>query len=345
MSVFLEKNMSDLQKRIFEHIQQNGPITVDHYLNMALYDPQDGYYFKEGIIGRNGDFITSPEITQIFGELIAIFIIDQWSSINSNYDLHIIECGPGRGTLIYDILNTLKQYNAVYERTYIHLIEISPSLQELQQKKLQDYKNIQWYTSLDDVPKCSGYSFILANEFFDALPIKQYNRDQNQERMVHIDNQNNLAFSTPDINNIHEVCPAYQIVMNNIKQRLQNAPGAVLIIDYGDESTNRTTSTLQAVRDHKIAHLFDTPGTIDISHQVNFNALRLLVESSMVCYPLLTQGEFLQQLGIDLRLQQLLLGATAKQRMQLLSACARLVSPQHMGEIFKVFYAVSRYVE
>ncbi len=336
--------MSDLKKRIFEHIQQNGPITVDHYLSMALYDPKDGYYFKEGIIGRDGDFITSPEITQIFGELIAIFIIDQWSSIDSNYDLHIIECGPGRGTLTHDILNTLKQYNAVYERTHIHLVEISPYLKEVQQEKLKDYQNIQWYTSLEAVPHCSGYTFILANEFFDALPIKQYSghSHQKKERMIFINDHGNLSFSTPDNNHIHETCPAYKIIMDNINLRLQSAPGSVLIIDYGDEAKNRTINTLQAIQDHKLAHVFDAPGEVDISHQVNFKTLRDLTDSSMLCYPLITQGDFLKQLGIDLRLQQLLPGASAEQRMQLLSACARLTSPQHMGEIFKVFYATSR---
>jgi NADH dehydrogenase [ubiquinone] 1 alpha subcomplex assembly factor 7 len=336
--------MSDLQKRIFEHIKQNGPITVDHYLNMALYDPKDGYYFKEGIIGRNGDFITSPEITQIFGELIAIFIIDQWSNIDSTYDLHIIECGPGRGTLIYDILTTLKQYNIVYERTHIHLVEISPYLKKIQQEKLKNYQNIQWYTSLDDVPKGNGYTFILANEFFDALPIKQYSGHgkQKQERLVHIDTQNNLAFSCTDSDIIHEICPTYKTIMDYINLRLHNAPGSVLIIDYGDEAESRKISTLQAVRNHKLTNIFDEPGEVDISHQVNFNALGDLIDPSMLCYPLITQGNFLKQLGIDLRLQQLLPGASPEQRMQLLSACARLTSPQHMGEIFKVFYAASR---
>lgn len=336
--------MSALQKRIFEHIKKNGPITVDQYLSMALYDPKDGYYFKEGIIGRDGDFITSPEITQVFGELLAIFIIDQWSSVDSNHDLHIIECGPGRGTLTHDILNTLQQYQTVYERTHIHLVEISPSLKKLQQEKLTEYKNIQWYTSLDDVPKCDGYTFILANEFCDALPIKQYFTDQNknQERMVHINDNNKLSFSAPDSDHIHEECPTYKIIMDNINLRLLKSPGSALIIDYGDEAKDRKTSTLQAVRDHKIAHVFDAPGDVDISHQVNFNTLRDLVDPSILCYPLLTQGEFLKQLGIDLRLQQLLPGASAEQRMQLLSACARLTSPQHMGEIFKVFYATSR---
>ncbi len=336
--------MSALQKRIFEHIKKNGPITVDQYLNMALYDPKDGYYFKDGIIGRGGDFITSPEITQVFGELLAIFIIDQWSSVNSNYDLHIIECGPGRGTLTLDILNTLQQYQAVYERTHVHLVEISPSLKEIQQEKLAEYKNIQWHTALDKVPQCDGYTFILANEFFDALPIKQYcdTDDTTQERMVHINDKGQLSFSPPDSDNIHEACPTYKIIMDNINLRLHNAPGSFLIIDYGDEAQNRRISTLQAVHDHKIAHVFDKPGAVDISHQVNFNTLRDLVDSSILCYPLLTQGEFLKQLGIDLRLQQLLPGASAEQRMQLLSACARLTSPQHMGEIFKVFYATSR---
>lgn len=336
--------MSALQKRIFEHIKKNGPIAVDQYLSMALYDHQDGYYFKDGIIGRDGDFITSPEITQIFGELIAIFIIDQWSSVDSNYPLHIIECGPGLGTLTLDILNTLKQYEAVFQRTHIHLLEISPSLTAIQQEKLAQYHNVTWYTSLDDIPQCPGYTFILANEFFDALPIKQYYVDQDtkQERMVHINAQDKLSFTNPDNRNIHEVCPTYKTIMNNINLRLQNGPGSVLIIDYGDEVQDRNISTLQAVRNHKIAHVFDEPGDVDISHQVNFITLRDLVDPSILCYPLLTQGEFLTQLGIDLRLQQLLPGASAAQRMQLLSACARLTSSQHMGEIFKVFYATSR---
>lgn len=339
--------MSALQQRIFEHIKKNGSITVEQYISMTLYDPKDGYYFKEGIIGRDGDFITSPEITQVFGELLAIFIIDQWSSVDSNYDLHIIECGPGRGTLTYDILNTLKQYQAVFERTHVHLVEISPSLKKMQLEKLAEYTNIQWHTSLEDVPQSDGYTFILANEFFDALPIKQYctAKDSKQERTIHIDDKDKLYFSAPDNNNIHEVCPTYKTVMDNINLRLNNAPGSLLIIDYGDEEQDRTISTLQAVRDHKIAHIFDEPGEVDISHQVNFSTLRDLVDPSILCYPLLTQGEFLKQLGIDLRLQQLLPGASAEQRMQLLSACARLTSPQHMGEIFKVFYATSRCLE
>ncbi|MDP2193638.1 MAG: SAM-dependent methyltransferase [Alphaproteobacteria bacterium] len=337
--------MTPLHKKIISNIQESGSITVDEYISIALYTPDLGYYAKDHIIGRSGDFITSPEICQIFGELIGIFMIDQVTSAQPVERLDIIECGPGRGTLMHDILHTLEFYPDIFEKTHIHLVEISPSAKKQQAQTLEQYNHVYWYKTLEDVPFSSGYTFVLANEFFDALPIKQYYEKDGdiRERKVKLDQHNNLCFDVPDdAAHFTEICPLYEKIIHNINERLTRGPGSLLIIDYGDDAANRNKNTLQGVCDHQFADIFESPGLVDISHQVNFQSLRELIAPNIIIYPLITQSEFLNQLGIDLRLQQLLQNATAKQRMELLTACARLTAPQHMGEIFKVLYAQSR---
>lgn len=330
--------------RIKSEILKDGPISVDRYMELCLYDSKKGYYFSKDILGRDGDFITSPEVTQIFGELLALLFVHQWMLGGERKPVQLIECGPGKGTLMHDMLRILQKYPNLYNNLSIHLVEVSPLCKALQELKLKPHA-ISFHNNIEDAPYCEGFTFIVANEFFDALPIKQFYK--NEEQRITLNDREKLSFTLKDsdtisINdNLVEDCPSYKNIMDSINKRLLYAPGALLIIDYGDEEEERFGSTLQAIREHRIAHIFDEPGKVDLSHQVNFKALRGYLDPSFECLPLMNQGAFLKRLGIEERLYQLLEKATPQQKMELLSGCARLISPQYMGNIFKVLYATS----
>jgi NADH dehydrogenase [ubiquinone] 1 alpha subcomplex assembly factor 7 len=331
-----------LEQRIRDRIEQKGYLPIDEYLNFCLYDPLDGYYNKRDVIGRKGDFITSPEISQIFGELIGLFLIAQWSYAGQSQHLQIIEYGPGRGTLAIDILRTIKHIPVMRNvvRTY-HMIEKSPILRGKQKKALANYTDVFWHDSLKDVPQSDAYQFIIANEFFDALPIKQFTarNDRYEERLVVIDPvTKKLSFTHVQKENIYEDCYSYKPFINDINESLSKTIGSAIIIDYGDLEENRLGDTLQGMKDHRYMSILENPGTVDISHHVNF---KLLSELFLPCFyqePIETQGTFLQKIGIEMRMAQLLKRATDQQKIDIMTACTRLISPQHMGTLFKVLF-------
>ncbi|CAO5680698.1 MAG: hypothetical protein HEEMFOPI_01544 [Holosporales bacterium] len=330
-----------LLERILDHLKKNGQMTIDEYLNMCLHDKDNGYYHSQNVLGKNGDFITAPEMTQIFGELIATFIMDQWHQAGEGNPIHLIECGPGRGVLMQDMLRTFKKFPSFYDNLRISMVECSSVLRMIQKTCFDTDIDICWYNDLEDVPCFNGYTFIVANEFFDALPIKQFvNKDGClTERLITLNDQNHIRFNMNDDKNLIEDCPAYEDVISAMNRHLEMTEGGILIVDYGDFEKNRYGDTLQAIKNHHYASIFDTPGETDISHQVNFRKLSHLLSSRLNQSVIYTQGEFLQLLGIEKRMQTLLTQATPAQKMQVLSACARLISPQHMGTIFKVLFA------
>lgn len=331
-----------LEQRIRDKIERKGYISIDEYLDFCLYDPLEGYYNNGDVIGRNGDFITSPEISQIFGELIGLFLIAQWSYACTLKHLQIIEYGPGRGTLANDILRTIK-YIPFMDNVFItyHMIEKSTVLRAKQKQVLADCKNVFWHNSLKDVPQSDAYQFIIANEFFDALPIKQFTvgNDRCEERFVIIDPvTKKLSFTHVQKENIYEDCYSYKPFINDINEFLSKTIGSAIIIDYGDLQENRLGDTLQGIQDHRYMSIFEKPGTVDISHHVNFKLLSELFSSSFYQEPIETQGTFLQKIGIEMRMTQLLKHATDQQKMDIMTACTRLISPQHMGNLFKVLF-------
>ena len=326
--MFLETSLTELRE---------APLTVKQFIEFCLYHPQHGYYMTKSVFGTDGDYVTSPEITQVFGELLAIWCLNFLKNMpTAPASIALIELGPGRGTMMTDILRVFEHFPEIYDLLTVYLLEISPTLKEQQRQKLSNYR-VEWIHNMQDIPM-SDATFILANEFFDALPIEQY---------VYIDNKwllrkigwvdNKIDFLGPKNVPVRQICPDYEIYMRAINQRLKSSKGAAIIIDYGDDTTcdHIHGDTLQAVHKHKRASTFDYIGHQDLSHAVDFGALKRLADSAFsIC--LTTQREFLLEAGLDARVKSLLQKASPTDACLLNAAAARLIAPSAMGQLFKV---------
>lgn len=322
-----------LTARLKERIAAQGSITVAEYMDAALSDPQDGYYMRKDPFGLEGDFITSPEISQIFGELIGLWCADIWLQMNSP-EIDIIELGPGRGTLMKDFLRATCHVPNMHAQAQVHLVEMSPVLRAIQQENLSSkYPFISWHENL---PADNGKPLLLiANEFFDALPIHQYLNGE--ERKISWQEEA-FAFQDDGAGEITETCPSAQHIMQEIGNRIAKNGGAALIIDYGYEEPAKG-DTLQAVYQHQYHPFLEQPGKADLTAHVNFSSLARAVSGANVA-PLLTQGEFLQRMGGRVRVQQLSQNATGhEQREAIAKGFDRLIG--EMGELFKVLAVTS----
>lgn len=319
-------------------IQKNGPISVEEFMQIALYHPEFGYYQRQTVLGKQGDFITSPEISQVFGELIALWIFDTWQQLGGKTPIQVIELGPGRGTMMTDILRTFEKIKAFpISELSVHLVEVSSFLRQQQKVQLSKYSFINWIDDLALAPEQES-CFILANEFFDALPIQQYDAN-NELRHIDIDENGQLFFASECLT---EQCPSYFPIIEKISKHLQAGASAALIIDYGDyTSVNRIGETLQAIKNHGYCSIFEEGA--DLSHQVNFKQLE---DDFKTCgirtVPVITQGQFLTSLEIDERTAALCKNASIEQKNLLLSGSARLIAPSHMGELFKVMQIIKQ---
>jgi NADH dehydrogenase [ubiquinone] 1 alpha subcomplex assembly factor 7 len=333
-----------------ELIHHQGSISVAQFMDLALYHQDFGYYRHQQPIGRAGDFITAPEVSQVFGELIGLWCIDLWQKMGQPAPIHLIELGPGRGTLMRDLLNAAKVMPAFLSNLNIHLVEVSESLKAIQQKTLVN-SGVTWHQTLETVPQ--GSSIFIANEFFDALPIQQliFTANQWQERGIDITPAGDFIWTTVPASikvpleagrqgEIREYCPLAQTILRQIAKRFSQNKGAALIIDYG-YTQPILGNTLQAMHRHAYHDILKDMGKVDLTAQVDFaNLCKVLQEEgSYVCGPIL-QGDFLVNLGIELRTEHLCQKATPEQAMLLKSGTARLVSKSHMGH-FRVLAATS----
>jgi NADH dehydrogenase [ubiquinone] 1 alpha subcomplex assembly factor 7 len=319
---------------------------------LCLSHPEHGYYANRDPFGRTGDFITAPEISQMFGELIGLWAAEVWRQMGSPHAVRLIELGPGRGTMMADALRAARALPAFRSALSVHLVETSPALERRQRETLAACgAPIYWHRTLAEVPP--GVSIILANEFFDALPVHQAIRSAQgwHERAVGLDPAGRLAFAIAS-------APLSPIV--RIPQRLgaTAAPGAIfewrcakdmralaarvagngaaLIIDYGHTESG-LGETLQAVRGHRFADVLAEPGEADLTAHVDFAALRADAETAGAeVYGPIEQGLFLQRLGIAERAARLKTAAPAKGDA-IDAALARLTGPgpTGMGRLFK----------
>jgi len=337
---------------IKEHIRRLGPITVAEYMSLALLHPEHGYYMRLDPLGEAGDFITAPEISQIFGELIGAWLAEQWI-IMGKPQAALIELGPGRGTLMNDVLRATKSVAGFHEAMSLHLVEASPILQQKQRGLLAGkHPNLQWHTSFDDIPQKP--LLLIANEFFDALPIRQFIHNENkwQERMVGIDNDcltfichpcesrdpvvDNLDASRRWHDNIiYEHSQPSLDITSSIARHIVAHDGAALMIDYGYAGGSRG-DTLQAVRHHRYHDTLTEPGMADLTAHVDFDALKqAALAVGAAAHGAVTQRDFLMRLGGELRLARLSKNATPAQKSAMLSAWKRLISEDQMGDLFK----------
>ena len=349
--------MTALAATLKDLIRNDGPISVAEYMRIVLTGRDDSYYMRGEAFGAAGDFVTAPDISQIFGELIGLWSIDVWRQLGSPTRFSLVELGPGRGTLMKDALRAARMVPEFIEAASISLVEVSPALRVVQRAALHGM-SVQWFNRFEDLAS-DGPLIVVANEFFDALPIRQFVRCDKgwAERCVGLDQSGELAFgASPDAINdaviphalrtsaagsIVEMAPARAAVASAIGARLRDAGGAALIIDYGF-SGPAVGDTLQAVRRHAYADVLSEPGAADVTSHVDFTALaEALIASGVERCALAEQGAFLVRLGASERVARLKRSASAQQSEQLDAAYQRLTASDAMGSLFKVLCAVT----
>ncbi len=329
-------------------IRETGPMTVADYMSECLLHPEHGYYTTRDPLGAAGDFTTAPEISQMFGELLGLSLAQAWLDQGQPAPFSLAELGPGRGTLMADLLRATNAVPGFHNAAEIHLIEASPALRAAQEKALAGF-DVHWHAGVEALP--DQPLFLVANEFFDALPIRQFRRagDGWQEKLVGLEGgalafglgtaapQTALAHRLEDTQDgdLVELCGAAGPVTGQIAARITAHGGAALIVDYGDWRS--LGDTLQALRSHKRAEVLDAPGNADLTAHVDFEALTLAAKSAGCAFArLCPQGVFLERLGITQRAQALASKLDGDPLTQLIAAHRRLTHPEEMGNLFKV---------
>ena len=334
-----------LRAQLAARIAQDGPISIADYMRDCLMHPTFGYYATRDPFGAEGDFITAPEISQMFGELLGLCLAQAWMDQGRPGRFILAELGPGRGVLMADVLRATARVPGFLDAAQIALVETSPKLRTCQAKTLKGHE-IRFPDSVEDLP--GGPLFLVSNEFFDALPIRQYQRSGAgwRERRVGLDGDAlclglGPVQPVPDLSHrledtgegdIVETSPAARAVAESIGQRIADAGGAALVIDYGDWRS--LGDTLQAVRAHRPADVLSDPGACDLTAHVDFEALAMAAPCRHT--RLTPQGVFLERLGISARAQALAQGADSAGQETLLRAHRRLTHPEEMGNLFKV---------
>ena len=334
--------MTPLEAEIRRIIETDGPISVADYVRFCLGHPQHGYYMTRDPLGARGDFITAPEVSQMFGELIGAWAAAVWRQMGAPRALRLIELGPGRGTLMADALRAAKALPAFADALSVHLVETSPVLRDAQRAKLDA---VNWHVQIEDVPE--GPCIAVANEFVDALPVDQLVKDRDgwHMRMVGIVDDRLTFVVSPDAlpGRMAIDAPPGAILESRhdrpvalLARRIAGHGGAALIIDYGHAATG-FGDTLQAVRGHRHADPLADPGESDLTTQVDFATLaRTARREGAQAHGPITQGDFLRRLGIEQRAARLKQKATPRQAVDIDSALARLTAADQMGELFKV---------
>ena len=347
-----------LGEKIARRIRAEGPLSVAAYMAMVLYDPELGYYVTRRPIGAGGDFITSPEISQIFGELIGIWCALIWEGMGRPDPVILAELGPGSGALAFDLLRAVNALPEFPQALRLHLVEVSPILRAEQQRRL-GITDVVWLTRLEEIP--AGPLLVVANEFLDALPIRQlvHGSQEWAERMVTLDLGDRLIFvdgpENPALSflvppslraaapgSVFEICPAALNVAATLGARLTRAPGAALFIDYG-RLASAVGVSLRAVSGHSPADSLAAPGSADLSADVDFSAFAEAAGITGVdIHGPVPQRCFLHALGARARLAALCARASPEQRARLESGLDRLLDPEQMGDLFKVIAFTSR---
>ncbi|KAF5749024.1 NADH dehydrogenase [Tripterygium wilfordii] len=360
---------SELIKHLKSIIKfRGGPISVAEYMEEVLTNPKAGFYINRDVFGAEGDFITSPEVSQMFGEMIGVWTMCLWEQMGQPNKVNLVELGPGRGTLMADLLRGASKFKNFTDALNIRMVECSPTLQKLQYSNLKCMDEdstsengikrtismlagapISWHASLDQVP--SGCpTIILAHEFYDALPVHQFQRASHGwcEKMIDVTDDSSFRFvlsprptpaslylmkrckwaSSEEIEKLNhiEVCPTAMDLTHAIAKRISSDGGGALIIDYGLNGV--VSDSLQAIRKHKFVDILDDPGTADLSAYVDFASIRQSAEEAsenVSVHGPITQSQFLGSLGINFRVEALLQNCTEEQADSLRTGYWRLV--------------------
>lgn len=339
-----------LAQDIRRRIAQAGPMPVGRYMELCLAHPQHGYYVTRDPLGRSGDFTTAPEISQMFGELLGLWAASVWKLMGQPAPIHLVELGPGRGTMMMDALRALRIVASFLDVVQVHLVEINPALRAKQAQTLARASvPVTWHESIDTVPE--GPCVILANEFFDALPVRQAIRldDGWHERTVEIGSDGALRYghAAQTIPRFDRLLPPRvrrakpgaifewrdDEPMMKIARRLREQDGAALIIDYGHARSD-VGDTFQAIAGHAYADPLEAPGEADLTAHVDFaRVAHLARQAGLGVAGPITQGAFLHALGIDVRAQ--MLSAHAEHAPMIARQLRRLTHAEEMGALFK----------
>ena len=348
--------MNALARRIARMIELDGPISVGTFMMLALHDREMGFYATQESIGTAGAFITAPEISQAFGELIGLWCAECWRDQGSPAAPLLVELGPGRGTLMADMLRALRGAPDFLNAIEIALVEASAKLESVQRERLAHAPaSIRWLRNWDEIASDRPL-FVIANEFFDALPVRQFvmtERGWCERRVILEHDALTFALSPQPVSfnpsrgdacpgAVYEISPAAVSLAENIGRNVAANGGAALIIDYGDAGRG-FGDTLQAVRRHARDDVLAAPGEADLSAHVDFSALAEAVRRGGArAYGPIEQGSFLASLGIATRGQQLA-RANPGQAKEIDAAIARLAGAEAMGKLFKVMSIVPRH--
>jgi NADH dehydrogenase [ubiquinone] 1 alpha subcomplex assembly factor 7 len=350
----MAEDRTPLDAEIRRRIARDGPMSISAFMTLCLYDPEHGYYPSRDPLGAAGDFVTAPEISQMFGELIGLWAVEVWREMGSPDPIQVIELGPGRGTMMLDMLRAARAVADFRRAARVHLIEVSPVLQQRQVETLRGVQDVpvRWHKTLGEAPL--GPAIIFANEFFDALPVNQAERRPTgwHERRITVNAGGELAFAVSP-----EPLESFKA---NLPPSVAKAPvgevfewrsdqwatdlalrvlggGAALMIDYG-HARSSTGDTFQAVRSHRFASPLGMPGRTDLTAHVDFAALaRAARAAGARIHGPVEQGTLLKRLGIETRAIALQAVAAEDKRAGIAEALVRLVGtgPANMGTLFK----------
>jgi len=332
--------MTPLEAELVARVRAEGPMTVAEYMGLCLGHPAHGYYVTRDPLGADGDFVTAPEISQMFGEMIGLWLAQVWEQAGRPEPVRLVELGPGRGTLMADALRAARA-PGLADAAEVWLVETSPALRAEQARRVPDAR---WAERLEDVP--AGPLLLVANEFLDALPVRQFlNAPEGwRERLVGLSGDR-LAFGLSEPlpgegggPSWRELCPTAERIAASIAARIGRDGGAALLIDYGYRAADRPRGpTLQAVRRHERVDPLESPGEADLTALVDFDALAGWL--SPLAVHVADQGTFLARQGIGLRA-----AALAKARPEAAAGVAdaleRLTAADAMGRLFKVAAAL-----
>ena len=345
-----------LARKIEALIRANGPISVTDYFALCLADPEYGYYRTRDPFGSAGDFVTAPEVSQLFGEMLGVFLVHAWQKHGGPSGVRIAEIGPGRGTMMADMLRVIARLAPqLYGDATVHLVETSPKLRAVQRETLGTHApRVSWHDGFEELP--DGFVLLAANELFDAIPIRQFVKTASgfRERMVGLGADDRLTFAagvagidpallpdnhrTVENGTIFEAAPAREAVMATIGERLARSGGTAVVIDYGHFVTG-FGDTLQAVLKHAFDPPLSHPGEADLTSHVDFERLAAAaVHAGLHVHGMLHQGDFLVGLGIGERASALGRNRDAATQQAILADVDRLAGSGEgrMGDLFKV---------
>ena len=337
-------------------IKNNSKIPLDKFIKKALYDKNKGYYMANNPIGYKGDFITSPNISIIFSELITIWLISFWEKICSPKKINIVELGAGNGEMMFQILETVKKFKNFEANSNFIIYEKSPYLKRLQKKKLK-FSKVRWINSIKQINKYP--SVFIANEFFDALPIKQFINKNNcwyekyivkkdksfqfYEKKIHLELIEKLIEEKiPKDHRFIEYAPLTKKILGIISKIIKKQNGGLLIIDYGYEN-KKMFNTLQGIKKHKKNSILENIYQADITHLINFNYIKKKIKNFKIDFVKLTsQREFLLKMGILERAEIISKNLPFSKKSDIFYRVKRLIDNREMGKLFKVLFATNK---